>query len=82
MRSVAPVVLTHLHVNPEQSLHPCGNKRMQIARITRRDISDAVLVGGIDWSGRLDEPAFLGRMFDLASLPSTDRRFPDASGDI
>jgi hypothetical protein len=55
---------------------------MQITNATRRDIADALIAGDIDWAGRLDESAFLSRLFDLASLPSTDRRFPDAAGDI
>ncbi len=36
----------------------------------------------MQWSGRLDDRTFLGRIWDLSSLPSTDRRFPDADGDI
>jgi len=55
---------------------------MQITQITRRDIADALLASDVDWSGRLDEHAFLSRLFDLSSLPTTDRRFPDAAGDI
>ena len=37
---------------------------------------------GVDWAGRLDGPAFLSRLFDLQSLPSTDHRYNDAAGDI
>jgi len=54
----------------------------RISPVTRRDIADAVIAEGIDWSGRLDEPAFLSRMFDLSVLPSDDSRFKDAAGDI
>jgi hypothetical protein len=32
--------------------------------------------------GRLNKTGFLGRVFDLESLPSTDSRFRDAEGDI
>ena len=55
---------------------------MEISELTRRDIIDAMKVEGIDWSGRLDEPQFLMRLFDLNALPSTDPRFSDAAGDI
>lgn len=34
------------------------------------------------WYGSLDEVQFLGRIWDLSSLPSTDSRFKDAKGDI
>lgn len=55
---------------------------MRISQITRRDIVDVIQVQRINWCGRLDEPRFLSRLFDLASLPSTDHRFRDAAGDI
>ena len=55
---------------------------MKISQLTRRDIIDAIQVEGVNWSGRLEEPELLSRLFDLSSLPSTDRRFHDAAGDI
>ena len=55
---------------------------MQISPPTRRDIADAISVEEINWSGRLDEQQFLGRLFDLDALPSTDTRFENAAGDI
>lgn len=55
---------------------------MRISQITRRDIIDAIAVEKINWSGRLEEPEFLSRIFNLASLPSYDHRFTDAAGDI
>jgi hypothetical protein len=55
---------------------------MQISLLTRRDIIDAIQVQHINWSGRLEEPEFLSRLFDLATLPSEDSRFRDAAGDI
>lgn len=53
-----------------------------ISEVTRRDIFDAIIVEDISWSGRMDEPAFLGRIWDLGSMPSTDGRFRSADGDI
>jgi len=55
---------------------------MKISPVTRRDIIDALGAENINWSGRLEEPEFLSRLFDLMSLPSTDHRFADAAGDI
>ncbi len=53
-----------------------------ISEVTRRDIIDYITASGNSWSGRLEEQAFLGRLYDLEKLPSRDRRFPTASGDI
>ena len=54
----------------------------KITSITRRNIWDGILITGIDPFGRLEEPDFLGRIWDLSSLPSTDNRFRDAYRDI
>lgn len=55
---------------------------MKITQITRKDLFDAMIVEEVNWAGSLEEPEFLSRLFDLKSLPSTDHRFSDASGDI
>ncbi len=55
---------------------------MAISEITRRDIIDFITLNRIAWWGRLEEPAFLGRLYDLEKLPSDDSRYPTASGDI
>lgn len=55
---------------------------MEITQITRRDIVDALVVEKVNWAGRMEEPQFLARLFNLSSLPSTDPRFRDAAGDI
>lgn len=55
---------------------------MKISEVTRRDIFDAILVEGVSWSGRLEEPDFLSRIFDLQQLLSYDSRYENASGDI
>jgi len=54
----------------------------QISEITRRNIFDEMTLVKINWAGRFDEVHFLGRIFDLTSLPSTDHRFRDAGQDI
>jgi hypothetical protein len=55
---------------------------LEITPITRRDIADAVAAESVNWSGRLGESAFLSRIYELERLPSTDRRHPNAAGDI
>lgn len=53
-----------------------------ISEATRRDIIDSILLEGVSWSGRLEEPDFLLRIFDLKKMPSTDSRFTDAYRDV
>ncbi len=55
---------------------------MAVTEVTRRAIIDELTLGEHHWSGRLDEPSFLARLYPLTEMPSTDRRFPDAAGDI
>ena len=55
---------------------------MKISEITRRDIFDALFVGGSHWAGRLENLEFLSRLFDLENLPSHDHRFQSAYTDI
>lgn len=54
----------------------------RISEITRRDLFDAMMVEGVNWSGRLEEPEFLSRVYDLKAIHSTDGRFKTASADI
>jgi AbiJ N-terminal domain 3/Predicted nucleotide-binding protein containing TIR-like domain len=53
-----------------------------ITQVTRRKIMDLFLTLGYNWSGRLDEVAFLARIYDLNKMPSTDSRYKNAYGDI
>jgi hypothetical protein len=54
-----------------------------ITEVTRRAIIDYLSVGR-NWSGALQEDDFLGRLYDLKRMPSTDYRqeFDTASKDI
>jgi hypothetical protein len=54
----------------------------RIAEVTRRRLLDALALEPVAWSGRLDEVAFLGRIYDLDQLPSNDYRYKTAAGDI
>lgn len=55
----------------------------QITALTRRNITDYIAAEGINWWGRLDEVAFLQRVWpDLDSMPSNDGRFRSAARDI
>jgi hypothetical protein len=53
-----------------------------ITDVTRLAIVDELHLGKFWWAGRLEEPAFLSRLYRLAELPSYDRRYDDAAGDI
>lgn len=53
-----------------------------ISRATRQDIFDGLRSDNVVWNGRLDEVEFLQRLYDLNSLPSYDKHFQDAAGDI
>ncbi len=55
---------------------------MNITEVTRRDILDYLIASNTTFSGKLDELEFLGRIWDLSSMPSIDSRFDDAYRDI
>jgi hypothetical protein len=44
--------------------------RQTISEANRRDILDFMSAGSVRWSGRLDEVAFLERLWDLTQTPS------------
>lgn len=48
----------------------------------RRNILDGFLITRIFWSGTLEQPTFLGKLYDLSKLPSFDQRFSTADEDI
>ncbi|MGV0737524.1 abortive infection family protein [Mycobacterium syngnathidarum] len=53
-----------------------------ITQVTRRKIFDMITLSDVFWPGRLEEPDFLARIYDLGSIASRDTRFKDAAGDI
>jgi hypothetical protein len=57
-----------------------GAKRTSITSLTRRRVIG--VFQSVSWSGDLDDLDFLRRLYDLASMPSTDPRREDAAGDI
>lgn len=58
------------------------NISMKISIVARQAIFDEITLNKISWSGRLDEPDFLNRIFDLSKLPSYDSRYNNAYDDI
>ncbi len=54
----------------------------KITQVTRRNIIDTIKIEKIHWNGRLEEAAFLSRLYDLKNLPSYDGRYANADGDI
>lgn len=55
---------------------------MPITEVIRQDIIDTIVASGIQWSGRMEEPDFLERVFAARDMPSYDTRFGNAYGDI
>jgi hypothetical protein len=53
-----------------------------VTEVTRRNIFDAMTLADVSWSGRMEDPDFLARLYDLKQMRSTDHRFTDAAGDI
>lgn len=61
---------------------PDASVPVAITEITRRALIDEINLAKLNWAGRLEEQAFLARLYDLTSMPSRDPRFSDAGGDI
>ncbi len=57
-----------------------ATNRIQLT--TRRNILDGFLITRISWFGQLDQPSFLGRLYDLTKLPSNDSRYKTVGEDI
>jgi hypothetical protein len=55
---------------------------MAITDVTRNAIIDELMLSGLPWAGRMDEPVFLGRLYPVNDLPSYDTRFRTAAEDI
>lgn len=53
-----------------------------ISNATRTAIFDFFRIHKLRWSGELDDVEFLGRLFDLQKLPSSDARYQTAEQDI
>jgi hypothetical protein len=58
------------------------DNQMKISIVVRQAIFDEITLNKISWSGRLEEPDFLNRLFDLSKLPSYDDRYDNAYDDI
>lgn len=70
-----------LSCKPPKAEELCSQVPNSISQSTRRKIMDFFSI--IDsWSGKLDEPDFLARIYDLTKMKSTDPRYKDAYGDI
>jgi hypothetical protein len=66
--------------NPKIEIN--NKDQMKISIIVRQAIFDEILLKKISWSGRLEEPDFLNRIFDLSKMPSYDSRYDNAYDDI
>ena len=56
--------------------------QQSVTEVTRRGLFDELRLSEVNWSGRLGEADFLGRVFDLSQLPSRDHRVRGMAGDI
>lgn len=54
----------------------------RISQVTRRKIADSIALAQFPWSGTLDEPNFLARIYDLKNMRSADPRYTNAYDDI
>lgn len=57
-------------------------KRNKITSVTRQHIADQMQLDKLWYHGRLNEPNFLARIFDLKSMQSKDNRYDNAYDDI
>ena len=55
------------------------HKRNAITHLTRRNIFDYLTMAKIALAGRLDEPDFFGRIWDLSDVPAHDGRYSDGN---
>jgi len=60
------------------------DKSNKITTLTRQSIADQMQLEGLWYHGKLDEPNFLNRLYDLKALPSSPRehRYNNAYDDI
>lgn len=54
----------------------------KISDVTRQAIADEISMNKLWYHGRLDEPDFLSRLFNLQKMPSRDSRYDNAYDDI
>ena len=54
----------------------------KITTITRKNISDELKINNLSYNGRLEEPDFLNRLYNLQQLSSRDYRYTNAYDDI
>jgi hypothetical protein len=77
-----PTVTKDVSMNAAPTRKTAARSR-RITAVTRQAIADLVtLERDYFWLGKLDEVAFLGTLYDLKALPSTDSRFKNAASDI
>lgn len=58
------------------------DQRGGVSTATRRNIIDGLRLNNVKWHGRIDEVEFLERIYELKTIPSSDRRYETAADDI
>jgi hypothetical protein len=80
---VATAIGMHIRqINWQPKIDGDTEMKTKISIVARQAIFDEITLSNISWSGRLEEPDFLNRLFDLSKLPSTDSRYDNAYDDI
>ncbi len=73
----------NVKITPKVSIRPeWREQKGDVSAVTRRNIIDGLKLDNVKWYGRMDDVAFLSRLYDLEALPSYDSRYKTASGDI
>jgi len=54
----------------------------RVTDVTRKRIRDFFVISAVSWWGDVTETDFLGRLYDLDGLSSTDPRYSSAKGDV
>jgi len=75
-------MLESVHAIDDDPFNEQPEPARRISHVTRRDIFDYIRTEFSSWCGRLEETAFLSRLYDLEALPSSDYRFSTAYRDI
>ncbi len=83
LREIALAIGMHIRqITWHPKIENESNSKMKISIVVRQAIFDEITLNNISWSGRLEEPDFLNRIFDLSKIQSFDTRYNNAYDDI
>jgi len=83
LREIATAMGMHIRqVTWHPKIESEPESKMKISIVVRQAIFDEITLNNISWSGRLEEPDFLNRIFDLSKMESFDSRYNNVYDDI